>query len=67
MKDQRLNPCRTCLDRWGNEGVVELFHMTESDHGGYYPAKVRCYQCKTERCGDKTDESAIVAWNKANA
>ena len=62
---QRLKPCKRCTPLIGNGVLLTLFHMTESDIGGYYPASVMCEQCHRQIWGRKTDESAIVAWNKA--
>lgn len=69
MNDRRLNPCARCLQRHGNEGVLTLFHSTDCDEdndGGYYPAYVSCSQCRQYVAGERTDESAIEAWNKEN-
>ena len=62
---QRLKPCKRCTPLIGNGVLLTLFHMTESDIGGYYPASVMCNQCRQQIFGGKTDDSAISAWNKA--
>ena len=61
---QRLKPCNRCTPLIGNGVLLTLFHSTESDIGGYYPASVMCNQCRRQIWGGKTDESAIKAWNK---
>lgn len=58
-----MNDCLDCRKRVGNGGIPRVYFSTESDVGGYYPAHVRCEQCGLSVSGDKTDESAIVAWN----
>jgi hypothetical protein len=61
---QRLKPCNRCTPLIGNGVLLTLFHSTESDIGGYYPASVMCNQCRRQIWGGKTDESAIKVWNK---
>ena len=58
---QQLNPCTKCK---GSD--LSLFHTTESDMGGYYPANVFCNQCRRRIVGKKTDDSAVKAWNRRN-
>jgi hypothetical protein len=60
------NACAKCMKRFGNPGVLTVFHSTESDMGGYYPAHVRCSQCATDGPGRKKVNDAVIAWNKRN-
>jgi hypothetical protein len=60
---EKLRPCKRCKKKWGNEGLPRLYERTESDTGGYYPAHIRCEQCRHCGAAGDSSEEAISNWN----